>query len=178
MRYYEDFTVGECWEFAGVTLTEEEIVAFAERYDPQSFHTDPDEATGSVYGGLVASGWHTIAVTMRTLVEQFLADTATQGSIGVDELRWKAPVRPADTLSITLEIMDKEPYRRSLGLVRGRVLVVNQDGNEVLSLVGLLLFERQNEPPSDQSSERPSDSSSEPSSDSSSEPSPESSPEE
>src|SRR5579859_3157513 len=97
-RYFEDFAVGHTLELGSYTITREEILAFARQFDPQPFHTDEEQAKASLYGGLIASGWHTASIFMRLLVDGLLNDTASMGSPGVDELRWLRPVRPGDTL--------------------------------------------------------------------------------
>ncbi|MDY6765554.1 MAG: MaoC family dehydratase [Halobacteria archaeon] len=141
--YFEDLEVGEEWEHGSYTLTQEEILEFAERYDPQPFHTDEEAAQDSIYGGLIASGWHTASVAMRMYVEGFLNDTACMGSRGVDKLRWHRPVRPGDTLSVRVEVLDKEDERNpNLGLVHIDIDVENQDDEVVMSMIGLMLMER------------------------------------
>lgn len=107
MQYYEDIEVGDTAEFGEYHVTKEEIVDFAERYDPQPFHTDEEAAEDSAFGELVASGWHTASMCMRMLVDGPLQERAGMGARGVDELRWKQPVRPGDTLSIRSEVIDK-----------------------------------------------------------------------
>jgi acyl dehydratase len=131
-RFFEDFTVGSVEEFGRYDVTEAEILTFAERYDPQWFHTDPDRAREeSMYGGLIASGWHTTAMMMRMLVDEFLSETASLGAKGVDELRWRRPVRPGDTLSLRLEVLSKESERPDRGLVESRIEVLRDaDGAE------------------------------------------------
>ena len=98
-RYLEDFVPGAVFEAGSVQLDEQTIVEFATRYDPQPFHVDRDAARASIYGGVIASGWHTVALTMRLLVDHVFAGSVSMGSPGVDELRWLLPVRPGDTLS-------------------------------------------------------------------------------
>ena len=93
-RYFEDYHVGLMDEFGEITVTAEEIVEFASRYDPQTMHVDPDGAARDPMGGLIASGWHTAAMTMRLFVEHYLSKVATLPSPGLDELRWLRPVRP------------------------------------------------------------------------------------
>src|SRR5579871_83649 len=97
-QYFEDFQVGETIHLGSREITAEEIIAFAHQWDPQPFHVDPDLAKESLFGGLVASGWHTAVMYMRLLVDGFLNETASMGSPGIDELRWRKPVRPGDTL--------------------------------------------------------------------------------
>ena len=140
--YYEDLAVGDSREFGDYTVSEEEIVRFAEQYDPQPFHVDGEAAERSMFGGLIASGWHTASVTMRMLVEHHLADSAATGALGVDDLRWPNPVRPGDALSVRTEVMEKEPWQGDLGLVRSETTTLNQDDETVMSMVGLVLYER------------------------------------
>ena len=109
MRYWEDFQVGEVSEVGPVTVTEEEIVEFATRFDPQPFHIDPEAARQSTFGGLIASGWHTTALFMGMFVRAVLLDSASLGSPGVDEIRWTAPVRPGDTLTGRSTVIDVQP---------------------------------------------------------------------
>jgi acyl dehydratase len=97
-RYFEDYRAGSVFDCGSIVAEESEIIAFASRYDPQDFHTDAAAAARSVYGGLIASGWHTAALTMRLLVAHYLSSVASLGSPGIDELRWIRPVRPADSL--------------------------------------------------------------------------------
>ncbi|WP_435196099.1 MaoC family dehydratase [Natronomonas sp. EA1] len=141
MQYYEDVEVGETKEFGAYEVTKEEIIEFAEKYDPQPFHVDEEAAEESMFGGLIASGWHTAAMTMRMLVEHTTRDAASTGAMGVDELRWKKPVRPGDTLHVEVEILDKEPFREGMGLVHSGTYVTRDDGTEVMSFIGLVLYE-------------------------------------
>ncbi|WP_415380872.1 MaoC family dehydratase [Halosimplex sp. TS25] len=141
MQYFEDLAVGETAEFGSYEVTAEEITTFAERYDPQPFHTDPEAAADSPFGGLVASGWHTAAMTMRLLVDNHLADGATRGALGVDELRWRRPVRPGDELVVRTEIVGKDDWDEDNGLV-SVAITTEADGEEALSMVGLVLYER------------------------------------
>lgn len=143
MEYYEDLAVGDTYDLGETTVTEAEIVEFAEQYDPQPFHIDPEAAEETMFGGLIASGWHTASLCMRLLVDNFLTTHASSGARGVDELRWKRPVRPGDTLSAELEILEKTPSRNpNVGNVRNRLTATNQDGEEVISFVGLGMFDR------------------------------------
>jgi acyl dehydratase len=139
-RYFEDFTPGAAFEAGRVTVSESEIVEFATRYDPQPFHVDVEAARASIYGGLIASGWHTAALMMRLVVDGILADTAALGSPGVDELRWLLPVRPGDTLSVRMTVVEARASRSKpdRGLVRARFEVTNQEGALVMSQVALM----------------------------------------
>ena len=110
-RYFEDYVPGAMEEFGAIAVDEAEVIEFARRYDPQAFHTDPEAARRSMYGGIVASGWHTAAMMMRLLVEHTLSPASSLGSPGVDELRWLKPVRPGDTLSVRTTVLDTAPSR-------------------------------------------------------------------
>lgn len=140
--YFEDVPVGETRRFGARELTAEDIVAFGEQFDPQPFHVDEAAARESMFGGLVASGWHTASVTMRLLVDNYLARSRALGAIGIDELRFRTPVRPGDALSVETEVVDKEPWDDDRGLVHCRVATTNQDDEVALSMVGLVLWER------------------------------------
>ena len=135
-RYFEDFEPGQVVELGSHTVSEEEIVAFARLWDPQPCHVDPEAARASVFGGLIASGWHTGAVWMRLYVDALLGGSDSRGSPGVEELRWLAPVRPGDTLTGRREVLETTPSERrpDRGTVRIRGELANQDGVTVLSM--------------------------------------------
>ena len=140
---FEDFSPGDTFSGGAYEMTEAEIRSFAEAYDPQPFHTDPEFAREeSIYGGLIASGWHTAAVTMRLLVDSFLSETASLGARGVDELRFPRPVRPGDVLSIETEVLSVEPETEDRGLVRARTETRNGEGELVFSMIGLVMLAR------------------------------------
>ena len=141
-RRFEDYEAGAVHEFGSVHLTEDEIVAFARLYDPQDMHTDPVLAATGPFGGLIASGWHTVSMMMRMMVDDVLKDSAGLGSPGVDELRWLKPVRPGDTLHVRLHIVEakRSQSRPDRGTVRARMEVVNQSAQTVLTCVGILMF--------------------------------------
>ncbi|ELY50369.1 MaoC family dehydratase [Natronolimnohabitans innermongolicus] len=144
MRYYEDIEIGETKEFGEFHGTEAEIVEFAEQYDPQPFHTDEDAAKESAFGELVASGWHTASISMRILADGPITERAGMGARGVDELRWKRPVKPGDTLSVRTEVVDKrvsdsDPKR---GYVDSDTETIDQNDEVVLSWIGLGMVER------------------------------------
>ncbi|WP_224449521.1 MaoC family dehydratase [Haloprofundus salilacus] len=141
--YFEDLTVGETTEFGKYEVTQEEIVEFAERYDPQFFHVDPEKAEETMYGGLIASGWHTASMTMRMLVDGFLSDAASLGAKGVDELRWYRPVRPGDVLTLRNEVLEKEVESDERGLAHVQTTTLNQSGEAVFSMVGVVMFGRE-----------------------------------
>jgi len=147
MRYFEDFRVGETGELGSHGITEAEILAFARKYDPQPFHVDPEAARGTIFGGLIASGWHTCAILMRLSVEAARGEEAAgTGSPGVDSCRWLKPVRPGDTLSARTEVLEAWPSRaKPFGFVRRRLEMLNQHGQTVLSLVGISMYRRRPE---------------------------------
>src|SRR5690606_17077669 len=107
--YFEDLTPGRAFDLGAVTVTEDEIVEFATRFDPQPFHVDPAAAAESPFGGIIASGWHTCAMCMRLLVDGLMNQTISLGSPGVEQIRWLAPVRPGDRLSARTTVEDARP---------------------------------------------------------------------
>ena len=145
--FLDDFEVGQVFELGSKTVTKGEIMAFAREFDPQPFHTDEVAAKGSIYGGLIASGWHTVSMFMRLLADGLLARAASMGSPGVDEVRWLKPVRPGDTLTARGVINEVRPSRSKpdRGVVRTTYEVFNQDGEKVLSMRGIGMFARRPE---------------------------------
>jgi acyl dehydratase len=141
-RYFEDYIVGAAHEFGSIAVEEAEIIAFARRFDPQPFHLDPQAAKESIFGGLIASGWHTASMMMRLVVDHYLTHTTSLGSPGVDELRWIKPVRPGDMLSVRATILEATRSRSKpdRGLVRTLVEVLNQRGEVVMSLKAMNLI--------------------------------------
>ena len=135
-RYWEDYVSGTVHEFGSLVVDQADVIAFGQRFDPQPFHTDPDVARRSIYGGLIASGWHTAALTMRLLVDHYLSRTASLGSPGIDELRWLQPVRPGDRLSVRVTVLETRRSRSKpqQGIIRSQVEVLNQAGDVVMSL--------------------------------------------
>lgn len=143
-RYFEDFHAGDVIELGSRPVTKEAIVAFAREFDPQVFHVDEEAAKGTIYGGLLASGWHTGALMMRMLYDGLLRHTVSLGSPGVDELRWLKPVRPGDTLSARMTVLECIPSRSKpdRGIVRSLMEVRNQHGDVVMTTRGLSLLGR------------------------------------
>lgn len=138
-RYFEDLAVGDVLESSGYTITEDEIIEFAEQFDPQPFHVDPEAAKDSMFGGLVASGLHTLCISVRLFVTEFTQGPdaiANMGGSGLDELRWYEPVRPGDTLRVRSEVIERRPSesRDDRGYVDFR-RSVTVDGDEVLSFI-------------------------------------------
>ena len=144
MLYFEDFPPGDVRESLPWAVTREQIVAFAQQFDPQPFHTDDEAARRSIYGGLLASGWHTTAIVMRLLWETFLKDAASLGSPGVDEVRWLKPVRPGDTLRARFTVTEVRASGRrpDRGVVRSLSEVFNQHGELVMTMRGLGMYAR------------------------------------
>ena len=137
MRYFEDFHPGLTIGLGTYhPLTEEEIISFASQWDPQYFHTDPVAAKDSIFGGLVASGWHTGAIAMRLLVGGVISQIAGQGSPGFDQVRFTKPVRPGDVLTGRYTVLEAEgsASRPELGKLKSRIELENQAGEVVFSL--------------------------------------------
>lgn len=144
MKYWDDMKVGERVAFRPRAVTAEEIIAFGRKYDTQPFHIDPEAAKASIFGGLIASGWHTCAVLMSMIVET-LQETkaASLGSPGIESCRWPNPVRAGDVLSGGSEILELWPSKsKPMGFARSRMELKNQRGETVLQLVGLAMYAR------------------------------------
>lgn len=142
--YFEDFEVGRTIEVGSRSVGEEEIIDFAKQFDPQPFHVDKDAAARSIYGGIIASGWHTCGMMMRLMVDGFLRDSSSMGSPGVDEIRWIKPVRPGDTLTVTTTALDVKPSssKPDRGVVVTEWRATNQHGELVATIKGMGLFKR------------------------------------
>ncbi|HZB92976.1 MAG TPA: MaoC family dehydratase [Stellaceae bacterium] len=143
-RYFDDFAVGERVVTRGVTLTESLILDFALRYDPQPFHIDVEAAKQSNYGGLIASGFHTLALGFRMVLETGIFRESSMGSPGFDELRWLKPVRPGDTLHTEIEVKEKTPSRSKpdRGILRIAYTIKNQKEEAVLTFLSMHLLRR------------------------------------
>jgi acyl dehydratase len=143
-RYFEDFSTGEVALSAPYTITRDEIVEFARRYDPQPFHTDAAAAERSMYKGLIASGWHTCAIAMRLICDLYITDSHSMGSPGVDNVRWVKPVRPDDTLRLRWTVLETKPSRSrpEMGAVQSRWEILNQHDEVVMQTTGWGLFGR------------------------------------
>jgi acyl dehydratase len=145
MIYFEDLVVGKETDFGRYEVTREEVLEFARKYDPQPFHLSDEAAAKTHFGRLAASGWHTCAMTMATLVRHMGEEPqAGLGSPGVDELRWLKPVHPGDTLHVRGTIVDKTPSRSrpEIGSFRSRMTVTNQDDTPVLTFTSIVLIKR------------------------------------
>ncbi|MGH3445550.1 MAG: MaoC family dehydratase [Nocardioidaceae bacterium] len=143
-RWLEDYVAGSVYEFGYVSLSEAEIVGFAQRYDPQSIHTDPAWSATGPFGGLIASGVHTIAACMRLYVDHYISHVASLASPGLDALRWPRPVRPGDRLWIRVTVAEAHASRSKpdRGIVHSAVEARNQDEDVVLSFTALNFFAR------------------------------------
>ena len=141
-RYFEDYVPGAAFEYGSIALSEDEIVQFAERFDPQFIHTDPRAAAEGPFKGLIASGWHTAGLTMRLLIDGYLSSVASLGSPGIDELRWTRPVRPGDVLHVRVTILEAKRSRSKpdRGIVHSLIEVTNQHGQSVMTFKGMNLF--------------------------------------
>jgi acyl dehydratase len=140
--YFEDFHVGRRFTTRAVTLSEPEIVDFALRYDPQPFHIDKVAAAKSQYGGLIASGFHTLCAAFRMVIQQNLFTECSMGSPGMDEMRWLKPVYPGDTIHAELEVLHAEPSksRPDRGRVRIAYEVKTQNGDTVMTFTAMQIF--------------------------------------
>lgn len=143
-RYLEDFEPGQTFELGSFTLTEADIIDFAQRFDPQPFHTDPQAAKESPFGGLIASGWHTASSAMRLMVDNFIPRESSMGSPGIDELRWTKPVRPDDRITLAYRVLDVVPSRSKpdRGHVVGEVVATNDAGEVVMTYRGRGIYRR------------------------------------
>jgi acyl dehydratase len=142
--YFEDFEVGRAIEVGSRTISEEEIIAFATQFDPQPFHVDKEAAAKSIYGGIIASGWHTCSTIMRLMVDGFLRESSSMGSPGVDEIRWLKPVRGGDTLTVSTMVMQLSPStsKADRGIVHTVWQAKNQNGELVATIKGMGMFLR------------------------------------
>lgn len=143
MRYFEDMAVGDTARFGSYRVDRETVIDFARQYDPQPFHLSDEAAAQTHFGRLAASGWHSCAMTMAMLVEHWNEDpVASLGAAGIDELRWKRPVYPGDTLSCETEVLSAKPSnsRPEMGSVASKVTVRNQDDQVVMTFISLALI--------------------------------------
>jgi len=142
--YWEDFPVGNVREFGAYEVTRDAVLAFASQFDPQPFHLDDEAAKASLFGALSASGWHTCAMAMRMMCDDYLLESSSLGSPGLDQVRWLKPVFPGDTLSVRLTVLEARPMgsRPHVGLVQSQWEVMNQQRVVVLSMTGWGMFGR------------------------------------
>lgn len=136
-HFLDDLTPGQRFTSPGLTLTEAEIIDFAWRYDPQPFHLDANAAANSPYGGLIASGFQSLAICFRLFIQSGVLAESSLGSPGIDELRWLAPVRPGDTLHSEIEVLEVRPSnsKPDRGIARLKYQAVNQRGEAVLGFI-------------------------------------------
>ncbi len=141
-RYFEDYEPGAVFTSGAIPVSAAEIIDFARHYDPQAMHTDPETAAAGRFGGLIASGWHTAALMMRLFATSFLSPASSVASPGIDELRWLLPVRPGDTLSLRVTVIEarRSRSRPEEGIVRSLIEVLNQHGAVVMSLKPISLI--------------------------------------
>jgi acyl dehydratase len=143
-RYWDDYEIGTKYDLGSTSFTADEIVAFARQFDPQSFHVDATAAKASMFGGLIASGWHVTSKLMRLFVDNYVDNRTALGSPGLDEIRWLKPVRPGDTLTAWVECAGKVPSksRPDMGIVHEHWRATNQKGELVLTLKGINMVRR------------------------------------
>ena len=142
--YWEDFTVGQVKEFGDKLVSEEDILTFAKEYDPQSFHVNKQAAEQSIFKGLIASGWQTCAFMMRMMCDEYLVDSSSQGSPGLDSVKWLKPVRPGDRIRIRSTVLETRLMNSKprLGLVNSSWECINQNNEIVTSMQGWVIFVR------------------------------------
>jgi acyl dehydratase len=146
-RWFEDFAPGAVYAFGDHVMDEAEVIAFATRFDPQPFHIDEAAARDSIFGGLIASGWHTGSVVMRLMVDHYLSPESSLGSPGVDEIRWIVPVRPGDRLRVRITVLSAVASRSKpdRGIIHSLTEVLNQKDQVVMTMKGMGMFRRRPE---------------------------------
>jgi acyl dehydratase len=151
LYYWEDLLPGSERDLGTITPTREEIIAFASQFDPQPFHLDDAAGEASVFGGLCASGWHTCAMAMRLMVTNFLSQTSSLGSPGLENIRWTKPVYPGDTLRLQSSVLEIKPMGRrpDVGMTRNLWEMFNQHGDLVLRMEGWGMFRRRHPAPTE-----------------------------
>ncbi len=142
VEFLDDFEAGKEFPLGSFTLTQDEIIEFATRFDPQSFHIDPAAAAESMYGGIIASGWHTTAATMRLMVDHLIPAEASLGSPGMDQIRWLKPVFPDVEYRATyfVNTVTGSKSKPDRGAVNSTTRLFNPDGEEVMSFTGVGFF--------------------------------------
>ena len=138
-RYFEDYAPGLTVDCGSFSVNEAEVIAFAEKYDPQPFHVDPVAAKDGPFGGLIASGWHTTSLMMRQLVDHYVSPESSLGAAGVDEIRWPRPVRPGDTLHVRATVLEsrRSASKPDRGIVKTLAELVNDDGDLVMKVTAI-----------------------------------------
>ena len=149
--FWEDMAVGQVRDLGTISPSREEIIAFASQFDPQPFHLDDAAGEASVFGGLCASGWHTCAMAMRLMVTNFLSQTSSLGSPGLENIQWKKPVYPNDTLRLQTTVLETKPMGRrpDVGMTRNLWEMFNQHGDKVLHMEGWGMFRRRHPAPTE-----------------------------
>ncbi|GAA0253137.1 MaoC/PaaZ C-terminal domain-containing protein [Haladaptatus pallidirubidus] len=144
VRYFEGLEVGETFNLGAETVTAEEIRSFGERYDPQPIHTDPKVATESMFGELIASGWHTAAISMRRFVDGIIenAGIAILAGVEVENLQWRRPVKPGDVLNAKAEIVGLEEWNEEHGIVQFDLAMQTDEDDLVLQMIKRVLVDR------------------------------------
>ncbi|GAB5350830.1 MaoC family dehydratase [Qipengyuania sp. 483] len=143
MIFYEDLHIGTVRKFGRYEVTRDEVLEFAEKYDPQPFHLDDEAAAQTHFGRLSASGWHTCAMTMRMMVDDITDNqSASLGSPGIDQLRWTKPVYPGDTLRCETELIEKRrsASRPEMGIFKSQVRTFNHNDELVLEMISKALI--------------------------------------
>ena len=143
-RYFEDYVEGDVHACGSIAVEEDEVVAFARRFDPQPFHVDLEAAKRSQFGGLIASGWHTASLAMRLLVDHYISRVASLASPGIDQLRWLRPVRPGDVLSVRVTVLKSVPSRSKpgRGAVTSLMEMFNQRDEKVMTFTAVNFIAR------------------------------------
>ncbi|CAM5222871.1 dehydratase [Bosea thiooxidans] len=144
MLHFEDFVPGESARSHSIAVSQDDIVAFASRYDAQDFHVDPEAAKASFVGRLIGSGWHSCSLLMRLMAESFLLDATSMGAPGIDEVKWLRPLLPGDSVSARRTVLESKPSRSrpEMGLVRFRLELLNQRDEPVLEQTNWIMFGR------------------------------------
>ncbi|HEV7327084.1 MAG TPA: MaoC family dehydratase [Bosea sp. (in: a-proteobacteria)] len=144
MRYFEDFVAGAVNEYGALPVSQDDILAFAGRFDAQDFHIDPEKAKASFVGSLIGSGWHSCALLMRLVAEGFLLDATSMGSPGIEEVKWLRPVKPGDVLTLRWTVLETKESRSrpEMGLVKFRLELINQRGEPVVEQNNWIMFGR------------------------------------
>lgn len=140
--FFEDFEVGREFQSAEKTITESEILAFAREFDPQTFHTGEKAHTSSIYDGLIASGWHSGAIAMRLMVDSFIGESASLGSPGLDYLRWPNPMRPGDTVTLYVRVVEarRSQSKPDRGIVKLLLELKNKNGELLMETVAVVFL--------------------------------------
>jgi acyl dehydratase len=144
MLYFEDFITGTVHEYGALPVSQEDILAFARRFDAQDFHIDPEKAKASFVGSLIGSGWHSCALLMRLVAEGFLLDATSMGSPGIEEVKWLRPVKPGDVLTLRWTVVETKESRSrpEMGLVKFRLELINQRGEAAVEQTNWVMFGR------------------------------------